>query len=659
MCGIAGFLDDSRRADAREILGQMLAAIAHRGPDDSGMWFDREIGLALGHRRLSILDLSPAGHQPMQSASGRWVIVFNGEIYNHLELRVELEEAGRIGGGCQSWRGHSDTETLLAGFEQWGVRGTLERLVGMFAFVAWDRERRTIVLGRDRFGEKPLYYGFQNGAFLFSSELKALHCQPAFEGRIDRAALSSYMEGGAVAGEGCIFEGVRKLLPGTILTLQLTSHGRLPMALPPPVPYWRLRDRVAELARNPWKGGEEDAISELEDRILGAVRGQMVADVPVGAFLSGGVDSSAVVALMQSVTSKRVRTFTIGFSEQEYDESRYALAVARHLGTDHTSVIVSAADAQAIIPRLPEIYDEPFADVSQIPTILVATLAKRAVTVALSGDGGDELFGGYSRHAFSERYGQRLRHAPRLLRSALAGCITGLAPETWDRIYRLATISMPAHRRLRNVGEKLYKVASILSCSDAEAVYRRLTSKWESETVVLGEGMPNARQVEAWEGIHTPTEQMMAWDSVGYLPDDILVKVDRAAMSVSLETRIPMLDHRVAEFSWRLPLSLKVRNGTGKWILRKVLYRHVPQALIERPKAGFAVPIDTWLRGPLRAWAEDLLEPIRLKQDGYLDAQVVQRAWRQHLSGTHNNQYQIWNVLMFQSWLHRRRSDLS
>jgi asparagine synthase (glutamine-hydrolysing) len=618
MCGIAGFaggrFDDGGQG-ARAVLGRMTGAIAYRGPDSAGAWLDAECKVALGHRRLAILDLSPAGEQPMTSPSGRYVTVYNGEIYNHLELRERLKGP---------WRGHSDTETLLAAIEAWGVEKALRECAGMFALAIWDRREKALILARDRLGEKPLYYGWQGEgpdcAFLFGSELKALARHPAFRREIDRKALALFTRFNYVPAPHSIYAGIAKLPPGTFLTLrsgERTSEINT---------YWSAAEVAAAGSAAPLDIGPEEATDELERVLSKAVSQQMISDVPLGAFLSGGVDSSTIVALMQAGSSRPVKSFSIGFDDPAYNEAEHAGAVARHLGTDHTELYVRPEDALAVIPSLPGIYDEPFADASQVPTLLVSRLARKEVTVALSGDGGDELFAGYNRYRLAARNWGRISKVPRPLRGAVAKGLTALSPEQWNRVAAAVAPVLPAALRVALPGEKVHKAARGLASGSADALYRGLVSSWRD-----------------------PGE--MALDMLTYLPDDILAKVDRAAMSVSLETRVPLLDHRVVEFAWRLPLDLKLRGGETKWVLRQLLYRHVPRALIERPKMGFGIPIDGWLRGPLRDWAENLLSERRLAGEGYFNPAPIRSAWALHQSGRANMQYQLWAILMFQSWL--------
>ena len=640
MCGIAGFIDRSV-TEPEELCRRMSNALAHRGPDDHGIWTDSQTGVALGHRRLAVLDLSAAGHQPMRSPHERYVITFNGEIYNHLAVRQELEKEK----SSPSWRGHSDTETLLAAIEAWGLPGALGRCVGMFAFALWDRQERRLFLARDRCGEKPLYYGRFGGAFLFGSELKALRVHPAFRGHIDQGALALYLRHNYVPDPYCIYSGVAKLPPGSYVEVDATGNvGEV-------TPYWSAARAIDASRADPLQGA--GALDELE-RVLGdAIAGQMMADVPLGAFLSGGIDSSAVVALMQARSTRPVRTFTVGFAEAAYDESRHARAVAAHLGTEHTELMVSPTDARAVIPRLPTMYDEPFADSSQIPTALICQLARAHVTVCLSGDGGDEIFGGYTRYMIAERLWGAVSRVPTPLRRLAGSAVRMMSHDDWDRRVRAVTPLLPARWRHGRVGDRLHKLADLLAADTRADVYRALVSHWSPPgSICLGAAEARSRLTDLMEhrNVGNFTEAMMFWDLMTYLPGDILVKVDRAAMAVSLETRVPLLDHRVIEFAWRLPLALRVRNGEGKWLLRQLLYRHVPRPLIDRPKMGFGVPIDLWLRGPLRDWAETLLSESRLRAEGIFDPVPVRRKWQEHVDGRRNWAYLLWDVLMFQAW---------
>ncbi len=650
MCGLTGFLacGTACPAGAEALARRMAAALTHRGPDDQGVWADADTGIALAHRRLSILDLSPQGHQPMLSQCGRYVIVFNGEVYNFAAIRDELERAG----AAPAWRGHSDTEVMLAAIAAWGLEAALKKFVGMFAFALWDREARTLSLARDRLGEKPLYYGWQGKTFLFGSELKALRAHPAFRAGIDRDALTLFLRHNAIPSPYSIYHGIHKLPPGTFLQLQAGQKDARPVA------YWSARHVAEAGQRNPYQGSEREATDELA-RLLGqAVGGQMVADVPLGAFLSGGIDSTTVVALMQAQSARPVKTFTIGFNEPGYNEAEHAHAVARHLGCEHTELYVTPQDAIDVIPSLAAIYDEPFADSSQIPTCLVSHLARQHVTVSLSGDGGDELFGGYNRYFWARNLWRKLGWAPRPLRAALAGVLTALPPSAWNAAFQKLERWLPARLRYANPGDKLHKAAEILAVRSPEEIYLGLVSHWKNPAqLVPGSHEPPSLLTDPAHRADLPDfeHRMMYLDTVTYLPDDILTKVDRAAMAVSLETRVPLLDHRLVEFAWRVPLSMKIRNSQGKWLLRQVLYRYVPKDLIERPKMGFGVPIDHWLRGPLRDWAEALLSEERLEREGFLDPVPIRQRWQEHLSGKRNWQYHLWDVLMWQAWLEATR----
>lgn len=640
MCGFAGVYG---RPSSEDNLRRMGLAIAYRGPDDSGIWIDPEAALGFVHRRLSIVDLSPAGHQPMASACERYIIAFNGEIYNHSDLRQSLEHP--------NWRGHSDTETLLAAIATWGLEAALKQCVGMFAFALWDRKTKCLTLARDRLGEKPLYYGWQGDVFLFGSELKALKSHPAFRAEIDHDALTLFLRHNAIPAPYSIYQGIHKLPPGTFLQLHAGKRDAQPVA------YWSAQMAAEAGQRNLFRGNDADAGAELE-RLLGqAVKGQMVADVPLGAFLSGGIDSSTVVALMQAQSARPVKTFTIGFNEADYNEADHAHAVARYLGTEHTELYVTPQDAMDVIPSLSAIYDEPFADSSQIPTCLVSRLARQHVTVCLSGDGGDELFGGYNRYFWARNLWRKLGWMPRPLRAAVAGVLTTVPPASWNTAFQKLEQWLPARLRYANPGDKLHKVAEILAVRSPEEIYLGLVSHWRQPVqLVPGSNEPRTLLTDPAHRVDLPDfeHRMMYLDTVTYLPDDILTKVDRAAMSVSLETRVPLLDHRLVEFAWTLPLDMKIRHGQGKWLLRQVLYRHVPQSLMERPKMGFGVPIDQWLRGPLKTWAAALIEPARLTREGIFDPAPIQRKWLEHQAGVRNWSYYLWDVLMFQAW---RESD--
>ena len=663
MCGLTGFWKSEYfSADtAPAVALKMAERIAYRGPDDSGVWVDEATGLALAHRRLSIVDLSPAGHQPMQSSGGRYVLVFNGEIYNHLEMRKELEESTPnltfpLAGGrnkCE-WRGHSDTETLLAGFEAWGIETTLKKTVGMFAIALWDRQEKMLTLARDRIGEKPLYYGFQNDTLLFGSELKALEAHPDFLGEIDRDVLCLYLRHCYIPAPFSIYRGIKKLLPGTYLQLPLTEAVAV-LKTATPKPYWSLAEVALQGQANPFVGNETQAIAALDKQLRESIKLQMVSDVPLGAFLSGGIDSSTIVALMQAQSSQKVKTFSIGFDEQGYDEAVYAKAVAQHLGTDHTELYVSSTQAMEVIPMLGSMYDEPFADSSQIPTFLVSQMAKQHVTVSLSGDAGDELFCGYNRYTLVDAW-QRIEVLPFGLRKLIGHSLQHVRPSVWDSIFAQVNKvkSTPA-----NMGEKIGKLASRLATVDGvnDLYYSLVSEVTHPEQVVLGAQEPATwlTQVGMQQSFVDAKAGMMFMDAMTYLPDDICVKVDRAAMANSLETRVPFLDHRVIELAWSLPMSFKMREGKTKWLLRQVLYQYVPKHLIERPKAGFGIPLSDWLRGPLKAWADALLDENALRAEGYFDVQFVSNKWQEHLSGKFNNHSLLWSILMFQSWLQSQK----
>lgn len=655
MCGVTGFLDRRPQRSGDQLVEQvtrMSATLAHRGPDDQGAWVDAEAGVALGHRRLAVIDLTEAGSQPMASAGGRYVVTYNGEVYNTAELRRDLTALGA------TFRGHSDTELLLAAVEQWGLEGALARVNGMFAFALWDRRQRRLHLARDRMGEKPMYYGWLGSTFLFGSELKALRVYPGFSPEVDRGALALYFRHNCVPAPHSIYEGVRKLPPATVLTIDAGTGG----TDGEPVPYWSARTAAEAGAADPLTGSDEELAGELERLLTDAVGLRMQADVPLGAFLSGGVDSSTVVALMQARAAGRVRTFTVGFDDPAYDESEAAAAVAAHLGTEHVSISATPADAIDVIPRLPELYDEPFSDSSQIPTFLVSRLARQEVTVSLSGDGGDELFGGYNRYAWCPAIWRRIRRLPAPARVAAAAALRVPSAAAWDAAFRRAEPVLPRRLQVRYPGMKVEKLAGVLPATGPEDMYRRLTSHFQDPSaLVVGTREPSTLLTDraGWPDTADPVARMMFLDQVTYLPDDILVKVDRASMAVSLEARVPLLDHRVVEFAWRLPPAAKVRDGQGKWLLRQVLHRHVPEALVERPKAGFGLPVGAWLRGPLREWAEGLLDAGRLAREGFLDPGAVRGLWDGHLGGRRDRADQLWDVLMFQSWLERSSLPLA
>ncbi|WP_417566229.1 asparagine synthase (glutamine-hydrolyzing) [Marinobacter sp.] len=624
MCGLAGFLLPSLAQFSSDHLLRLMAInLEHRGPDQLGSWSDSSIGVGLAHARLSVLELSEAGRQPMESACNRYVIAFNGEIYNHLVLRQQLEAKRET----PKWRGHSDTETLLACFSAWGIEKTLQAAVGMFALALWDRQEQVLTLARDRLGEKPLYWGWCNQTLLFGSELKALKVHPAFNADVDRNALALLLRYNAIPAPYSIYHGIQKLPAGHMVQVrQGDGEGdAIPKA------YWALNEVVQSGLANPFIGPDNEAVTALQQRITQSVAGQMLADVPLGAFLSGGVDSSTIVAMMQKQSSKPVRTFAIGFNEPGYNEAQYAKEVAEYLGTDHTELYVGTEEALAVIPDLPTIYCEPFADSSQIPTFLVSKMARQQVTVALSGDGGDELFGGYNPYQFAPKVWRAIRRLPLSLRK-LAVAV-------------MADVPMP---------DKLHKLLRVLPSANREAFYDALMSHWQyPEQTVIGAGtVPTTmNSPSSWPKTDSFEHWMMAVDAKQYMSDDILVKVDRAAMANSLETRVPLLDHRVVEFAWQLPMHQKIRNGTGKWALREVLYRHVPREMIERPKKGFSIPLAQWLRGPLRDWAEALLEETRLRREGYFHAAPIRKLWSEHQNGRRDNSLRLWSVLMFQAWL--------
>lgn len=650
MCGIAGFFD-GRGATGKERLEATAQAMArrlkHRGPDDAGVWADENVQMALAHRRLSIIDLTAAGHQPMASESGRYVIVYNGESYNFQEIRDEVGQ----GPAAPAWRGHSDTEAILAAIERWGVEKTIKRINGMFAFALWDRQERVLTLARDRIGEKPLYYGWWGQVFLFGSELKSLLAYPGYPPEIDRNALALYLRYNYVPAPYSIYKGIKKLLPGTFLSLRFPSG---PAETPEPSPYWSALEAFQRGADDPLRLDDEMASGMLDELMRDAVKMRMVSDVPLGAFLSGGVDSSLVVALMQAQSPRPVKTFTIGFHEEAFNEAKHASAVARHLGTDHTEMYASPEDARAVIPGLPAMYCEPFADSSQIPTFLVSRLARQHVTVALSGDGGDELFGGYNRYFWGCSIWDKVGPVPLVLRRMVSRGFQSISPSAWDSLFGLVKGFAPKNLQEKRFGARLHKLAKMISASKPEDMYKSLVSHFnDPSSVAIGSveplSLPGDMQTGRFAGGFA--QKMMLNDTLTYLPDDILAKVDRASMAVSLEVRVPMLDHRLVEFAARLPLDQKMRGGNGKILLRKTLDRYVTRELIERPKMGFGVPIGSWLRGPLREWAEALLNEKRLAGEGFFNPGPVTARWREHLSGARDWEYDLWGVLMFQAWL--------
>ena len=641
MCGLAGFVQRGGFSEShgRRIASKMGAMITHRGPDDGDVWLDPRAGVALANRRLAVVDLSAAGHQPMCSHSGRYVISFNGEIYNHRELRLQVD-VDRV--SAVRWRGASDTESLLAAIEHFGLKHALRRAIGMFTFAVWDRQERVLYLARDRLGEKPLYLGWQSGVFMFASELKSLTCHPAFEGLVDREALALYLRHNYIPSPWSIYQGIRKLAPGTFVKIGFGDKSPPVGAVTEPESYWSLREVIDAGREHPFEGDAGDAVDALHGALRESVESQIEADVPLGAFLSGGIDSSTVVALMQACSSRPVRTFTIGFEERAYNEAEHAKEVANHLGVSHTEMYVSAHDALDVIPRLPILYDEPFSDPSQIPTFMVAAMTREHVTVALSGDGGDELFGGYTQYFRTRTLWRYLAPVPSWMRRAYQQAI-GITPPLWGR---------------SRAFDRACKLSEILDFREPEELYHRLQSRWNAPAAIVRHSsepqtcMSNRR---AWPDAAELESRMMAIDALMYLPDDILVKVDRAAMGVSLETRAPFLDHRVVELAWRLPLAVKIRGNEGKWILRQVLYRHVPARLVERPKMGFSVPLAAWLRGPLKDWAESLLDEGKLREEGYFHPAPIRKRWTEHLDGARRWDACIWDVLMFQAWLDESR----
>ena len=647
MCGLAGILtsDGSRGEELAAAVQRMAMPLGHRGPDDSGTWVDPAAGVAFGFRRLAVVDLSEHGHQPMRSASTRYTLVFNGEVYNHHQLRRELEQAG------WTFRGGSDTEVILAAFERWGIEAATRRFIGMFAIAAWDAETRRLSLMRDRLGIKPLFVAVQPGLVTFGSELKALVAGPSFDRSLDRDALTEYLRYLYVPAPRTIYRSAFKLLPGHILTIADPSRPLLPS-----VPYWSVDEVARQGVAEPFAGSDAEGAEELERRLSEAVRIRMEADVPLGALLSGGIDSSVVVALMQQAASRPVRTYSVAFETADFNEAPHAARVARHLGTNHTELLVTGQDALDAVPRLAEIFDEPHADAGQIPELLVCALARRDVTVALSGDGGDEIFGGYNRYTYGDRLLGRLLRVPRPARRAVAAGIAGVTPRSWAGVTRALAPILPPLRHHGLAAEKFLKVGRLLASDSLPHMYRSLLSAWQQpEELVVG-GREDDGVIEHVFGRTSMPgliERMMLADQLTYLPDDQLAKVDRVSMAVSLEARVPLLDHRVVEFAWTLPASMKVRGGQGKWLLRQVLYRFVPKSIVERPKQGFSVPLDAWLRGPLRPWAEDLLSTEQLERDGILRAAPIRQAWSALLAGRGGSAQALWGMLLFQQWRQR------
>lgn len=646
MCGITGFFTSGNQ-DATEMnvtVRRMAATLIHRGPDGGGVWIDAAAGIALGHRRLAIVDLSPTGRQPMLSESGRYVIALNGEIYNFRELRPQLEAKGH------SLRGTSDTEVMLAAFEEWGVLESVPRFNGMFAFAVWDRVAHTLYLSRDRMGEKPLYYGYAEDTFLFGSELKALARHPKFQRKVNRDAVAVYLRHNYIPAPYSIYQGISKLSPGCSLELR-------PESAPVIRPYWSLQEAAMRGCASPLTCSSQEAADQLDELLRDAVRLQMAADVPLGAFLSGGIDSSTIVGLMQAQSSRPVKTFTIGFNEEQFDEARYAKAVARRLGTDHTELYVTPQEAMAVIPKLPWSYDEPFADSSQIPTYLVSQLARQSVTVSLSGDGGDELFGGYRIYASVMAVNNLMRWLPSPLRRPAAWAMETAVKTGVLNGWKVSDGKYVGAGLLTN---RLMNMAEVLRLRTREELYRHMMSQWRTAArLVEGAQEPPTAFTDPARRLKLPhlLQTMEYIDMGSYLPDDILVKVDRAAMALSLESRVPLLDYRVVEFAWRVPVPLKMREGQGKWLLRQVAYRYVPRELLDRPKKGFAVPVDRWICGPLREWAESLLGETRLRNEGMFDPVPIRKIWNEHLAGIRNSNSLLWDILMYQAWQEAQQSE--
>ena len=647
MCGITGFYSKTS-SNFNNIILKMNSAIIHRGPDSNNVWQDKNSGIIFGHQRLSILDLSTAGNQPMVSNSGRYIITYNGEIYNHLEIRKELNKINLN----IKWKSNNDTETLLEALEFWGIEKTLKKIVGMFAFGLWDKKNRSLILVRDRIGEKPLYFGWQgkgdSKVFLFGSELKALKVHPEFSREINRDAIALQLRHNYIPDPYSIYKDIYKLLPGHYL--ELTEDNLKKNFLPTPKIYWSLTKSAIYGNSNQLTQSDENIQSELENRLKLSVKQRMISDVPLGAFLSGGIDSSTIVALMQSQSSHPIKTFTIGFNEDDYNEAQHAKKIAKHLGTDHTELYISSKTTMEVIPKLSTIYDEPFSNNSQIPSFLLSQLAKKDVKVALSGDGGDELFCGYNRYMSTNNWSKKFNSVPISLRKILAYAVKLISQKNWNKLFKL----LPGLNQHINYGHKIHKGAKALEANTLSDLYYILISHWQNPTEVV----TNSKESQTFLSEFKPEllnfnnhQKMMMLDLITYLPNSILVKVDRASMASSLEARVPFLDHELIEYSWKIPHSLKFRNGKGKWILRQILNNYVPKNLTERPKMGFGIPLGSWLRGPLRDWAENLLNEKRLTQEGYFNAKLIRNKWHEHLSNKYNWQHDLWNVLMFQAWI--------
>jgi asparagine synthase (glutamine-hydrolysing) len=639
MCGFVGVLSSALLNEST--LLKMTSTLTHRGPDESNIWQDHVSGISFGHQRLSILELSSAGSQPMFSANGRFALVYNGEIYNHLACRKVLAESGF----AVSWRGSSDTETLVEMISALGLEKTLKLTTGMFSLALWDKVQKKLFLARDRFGEKPLYYGWQGGSFLFGSEIKALKIHPHFLNEIDSNALGLFLQYNYVPTPLSIYRGISKLTPGSILSVSL-DHTTVCIST-----YWSAIDTMLIGKKNPFRGTVTEAIDETENILKRAVQSQLLADVPLGAFLSGGIDSSLIVSLMSAVSNTPVNTFTIGFDENGFNEAEYAKKIASHLGTNHTELYINPKDCFDVIPLLGSMYDEPFADSSQIPTYLVSKLAAGSVKVALSGDGGDELFWGYNRYFFAEKLWNSLRFIPKPFRSGLYSSTNKLNTQQWDVLSSTLHYVLPKKYHFSNLTDKLKKASSLLAVESFDDVYFRLVKQWENPGEILNfDFNPQNNKLIGSNLFQDNMDKMMLNDLLTYLPDDILCKVDRAGMAVSLESRIPFLDHNVFEFSSSLPLPFKINKGTSKWILREILKKYIPENLINRPKMGFGIPLEAWLRGPLKEWADDLLNEKAIKESGILTPKVVSQKWEEHISGKRNWHYQLWAILMFQAW---------
>jgi len=646
MCGIVGYYsrkESSLRAE--ETIWNMTNALEHRGPNDKGIWKDTDLEILFGHRRLSILDLSKAGHQPMISHCENYIILLNGEIYNHLDLRKEFPNTFQ-------WRGSSDTETVVECIAEWGLKKTLDKLEGMFSIALWNIQKKELSLARDPFGEKPLYYGWQGDYFFFSSELKALKRHPGFNPTIDRNSLSLYFRHNCIPAPYSIYKGISKLLPGSCLVIDFKNINNAMQA--EPFSYYNLNEVIQTCKRNYSYMSEADLLIEAEHQLEKSVKQQMLSDVPLGAFLSGGIDSSSIVALMQKNSIDPVKTFTIGFKDNDFDEAIYANDVAKHLGTDHQELYVTSHDAMSVIPSLSSIYCEPFSDSSQIPTYLVSKLASERVSVSLSGDGGDEIFGGYNRYIDGKNTWANFNRLPKQIRHSFGKFLISFSPSLWDKCFNKVKYILPKDLRFTSVGDKAHKLAEVLFQDTQREFYTTLCSHWKNpDNVVLGskEYSSLISNENEWLESDNFIEQMMAMDTRTYMADDILVKVDRAAMACSLETRIPMLSKNVVQFAWSLPIEQRIKEGKGKWPLRQVLYKYVPEHLIERPKHGFGIPIGGWLRDPLYEWSSDLLSEESLLNSGYLNPKPIIKMWKEHSNGTKNWQYHLWDVLMFENWL--------